>query len=163
MSIRNVRAQAPQAEPQSDLRCIAHGCPCRGTVDANNSGKALCSFHHAAGDAKDWPRISETLRDQFWLLEFQTDLMRKTELWADRRFREYAAAFWKDADPSMVPVPGESRENYVYRLHLEMQHRVGNLANRPEPRVPTYGKPSGLIRPDLAAALTKAAERRMAA
>jgi hypothetical protein len=80
--------------------------------------------------------VTEGLIQHVWLRDFITDLMRNEKLVSDKAWRDWGREFWKDADAYMVPAATENRAHYLYRLHLELMHRVGARPARPAPLVP---------------------------
>lgn len=134
MSFAMTRARAVAAPQFEDSTgCPARGCPCKGSADAG--GGFICSFHGAA-KSEDWPKVTEGLIQHVWLRDFITDLMRNDKLATERAWREWSSEFWKDSDVYMVPGASESRSHYLYRLHLELMHRVGARPARPAPFTP---------------------------
>lgn len=119
-----------EADPR---KCPANGCPMPASVD---TGGGFCCSAHSGADPKNWSRITEGLREHDWLRDFITDLQRNPRLVPNAAWRSYALAFWEASDAFMVPRQAEGRELYLYRLHLELLHRVGARNARPEPLVP---------------------------
>ena len=121
---------AEQADTPS-TRCHANGCPCRGAVSLEGS-RWFCSSH-AFALPDEWPRITEGLRQNDWLLHFidmlLTDPRKKPEDW-----RGIATAFW-EADPFGAPRDFETRRGYEYRMREELRWRLsGQRGTRPEPK-----------------------------
>lgn len=120
-----------QAQQHTAQKCGAIGCRCRATVSMGGSGY-LCRYHVAA-PADKWPRITDALAQNDWLLAFISDVQtmaREVKPW-----REFATRFW-DQDPPGAPAAFESDAAYLYRMELEMLHRCGQYPKRPEPRDP---------------------------
>lgn len=131
---RGGRVEPEQDDVAADFgKCVAHGCPLRGTVDLGGGGRFTCSAHSWV-DAEKWPQVTQSLAEHDWLIGLMSDL-RRSDLHT-KGWRGYAGRFWLDADHSMVPASDESRELYLYRLHLELMHRVGARAKRPDLLVP---------------------------
>ena len=120
-----------QANHQAQNRCNAMGCPCRASVSTGGSGW-MCRYHVAAA-ADKWPRITDALAQNDWLLAFIAEaqkMARELKPW-----REFALRFW-DHDPAGGPAAFETDSAYLYRMELELLHRCGQYPRRPEPRDP---------------------------
>ena len=125
---------APPADLAADGgKCTAYGCPLRGSVDLGGGGRYTCSAHAWASPEK-WTGITAELREHDWLIGLMSDL-RRPDMHA-KGWRSYADRFWREADPTMVPEADECRDLYLYRLHLELMHRVGARVKRPSVLVP---------------------------
>lgn len=125
------RFKQAEAVEVDTTRCPANGCPCRASVSIGGAPSA-CSFH-AHAESRKWPQISAGLRDHDWLIGFIRDLRPETMY---REWRDYATKFWQDAEPAMVPTADESREMYLYRLHLSLGFRVHARDKAPGPLIP---------------------------
>jgi hypothetical protein len=123
------RTEAITAPEQRDeSRCVANGCPCRASV---NFGEGwLCSFHDG-NEPSRWPTITEGLREHDWLRGFFVTLSDPKRY---RDWREVASEFFAE-HPDMKPTEAH-REQYLYRLHLEIRYRCGASLRRPGPHVP---------------------------
>ena len=121
------------ADSRDVTQCAAPGCPCRASVSIAG-GKWLCSAH-AFGPADRWASITAGLGEHAWLRDFMTDL--KAERMArDAEWRTYATRFWQGVDDRMLPHPKEHLDPYLYRLHLELLHRVGARIKPADVRLP---------------------------
>jgi hypothetical protein len=113
--------------------CPAHGCPLQGSLDLSGSGRFLCSAH-AGQEMSRWQGITQRIREHQWLIDHMVDLRRPA---VQSRWRPLAEAFWRNSEPELMqPKAFECRETFLYRLHLELLHRVGARDERPEPMVP---------------------------
>jgi hypothetical protein len=120
--------QAPEDQPDEN-RCSARGCPCRATTKFDNMLR--CSFHDGQ-EHERWPAITEKLIEFDWLRGFAATLS-KTDRWRD--WRTVATEFFAEHYPDLVPTETH-REQYLYRLHQEIRHRVGVSNRKPGPYVP---------------------------
>lgn len=136
-NLRPYRGGRVEAAPPPDdvdrSKCVAYGCPLRGSVDLGGGGRFTCSAH-AWVDAEKWPQVTTELREHDWLIGLMSDL-RRPDMHA-KAWRNYADRFWREADPTMVPEAAECRDLYLQRLHLELMHRVGARVKRPTVLVP---------------------------
>lgn len=133
---RGSRADAAPP-PDDDIgadpgRCMAHGCPCRGSVDIGNTGRFLCAAH-AWVTADRWQSITHELRQHQWMVDHMRQLREPA---MQTRWRALADAFWRSNQPDMVPAADENRELYLYRLHLDLLYRVGARKTKPGPMLP---------------------------
>jgi hypothetical protein len=133
------RGRFQQPEEQADggsFMCRAGGCWHQGSVSVGGtSGPFLCGFH-AWADPKHWPGISSEMRVHDWYFGLIADLR---GMLADGKRSEaisFAREFWAD-HPDMLPSDHEAKhlEHYLYRLHLDLQHRVGARTKKPGPMV----------------------------
>lgn len=139
MSYGKVRQQiVEQKAPESDLRCHAHGCPCRGTISLE--GGKFCCAGHALIPSDKWQAATRSLNDHRWLIEF-TDEIREMEF-AHQDWRGFSVQFWTNQDEYCIPDPLENAVPYRNRMRGELLHRCG-LGKRPAPRLPQPVKPAG--------------------
>lgn len=155
---RGGRVEQPPADDDrpDPGACLAHGCPLRGSVDPGSSGRFMCAAH-AWMPADKWQGITYALHQHRWMADHMRTL-RADDM--HTRWRAAADAFWRDAEPDMVPDPRENRDLYLYRLHLDLLYRVGGRLFKPGPMTPQgYGlpkRPGGMA--DLLAVAAEAAE-----
>ena len=128
---RRIAEQAEQQQQHSPQKCAAIGCQCRATVNMAGSGY-LCRYHVAA-PADKWPRITDAIAQNDWLLALISDVQKMAR--DCKPWREFAVRFW-DADPAGAPAPFEEASAYLYRMEQEMLFRCGQHPHRPEPRNP---------------------------
>lgn len=129
---------APVQVQQGPEKCAANGCPCVATVQVEG-GRWSCS-HHAFAMPDLWPRITESLNQNAWLLEFMRDVQamaRRNENW-----REFATKFWDGVDDQCMPANTESDTAYFYRMKGEVDWRCGQR-RRPIKRELIGKKPAG--------------------
>lgn len=132
-----IRRRTEVAEAPGDFDstgCKAAGCPLPGSVSVGSTTGPFCCSHHAFAEAKDWTRITSGLRDHDWYLGLLADLRK---LLGEGKWKEaiaFAREFWAEY-PEMHPNEHETRhvEAYLYRLFLDLQHRIGA---RPKPAGP---------------------------
>ena len=130
------RSKKPAPAPQDDgpevTRCHAIGCPCRGTISLEG-GRWHCNTH-AFALPSDWPRLTEGLRENDWLLQF-IDMLLVDPKKPPEDWRGIAVEFWA-ADPYGAPRDFETRRGYEYRMREELRWRLDGLKDgkRPEPR-----------------------------
>ncbi|MEY5097573.1 MAG: hypothetical protein RJA36_292 [Pseudomonadota bacterium] len=136
---RGGRVDPPPTDERPDPgRCLAHGCPLRGSIDPGSSGRFMCAAH-AWVPADRWQAITHQLHEHRWMADHMRSL-RADDM--HTRWRAAADAFWREADPDMVPDPHEGRELYLYRLHLDLLYRIGARLLKPGPMVPQgHGRP----------------------
>lgn len=146
-------APSDRGEPERDpTACAAYECPLRGSLDLGGGGRFVCHCH-ARADSAQWPRISRAIREHDWLLGLMADLRKPEQA---RGWREYATAFWSEAEPDMVPHKDEPRDLYLYRLHLDLEHRVGVRNGKPGPQLPQgHGLPRRRVPGSLGDALSQ--------
>lgn len=137
MSFTDVRKRLQEQktpEPERDpLRCVAHGCPCNGTVDIGNAGRFACSWH-AWVQPERWPLITERLCEHRWLLDFIGDMQRMHI--AGEKWRDLAEQFFATEQRDLQPTPAE-RERvswYVWRLRQHLAWLTGERKDKPQPR-----------------------------
>lgn len=124
--------------PDDPGACPAHGCPLRGSIDLGGAGRFVCSAHAGQPHGR-WQAITAALNEHRWLIDHMADIGR-TDM--HQRWRALAATFWANSEPELMqPKAFETRELYLYRLHLELLHRVGARTQRPDPMVPQGGMP----------------------
>lgn len=126
---RNAEPQEPERDPS---RCIANGCPCRGSVSHDGS-RFMCSAH-ADVPADRWPMLSERLRDHVWLIEFTDEMQKMDRQHGD--WRGFALQFWANSDQECAPVEGENAIPYQLRMRSELMFRCGLMTKRPTPLLP---------------------------
>ena len=119
-------ATGGESPDQDKPRCAARDCPNQPSV---NGEHGHCCRYHGFAETNLWPMITEGLREHDWLIGLIRDLG-KVSMYSG--WRSYATQFWHEAEPAMVPAAGESREMYLYRLHLSLAHRVGARKEAPE-------------------------------
>lgn len=130
-NLRKRQTEAPQ-ESRDETRCAADHCPCRGTV-SQEGGRFLCTAHSAVPSDR-WPRLTEMLHSNRWLIGFIDEMQRMDHAHGD--WRGFASEFWKDSDPFCIPDPREYALPYQNRMRGELLFRCGLTKKRPEPRIP---------------------------
>lgn len=134
------RALAQQKKPEftavDESKCGANGCPCRSSVRLTSSW--LCSIH-AWVEPEDWPRITEAVHQNIWLLELIRDIRKMHSKGRPKDasvdpWRDYACQFW--GEDACKPHPNESFELYVNRMVAEVLYRTGAVKKKPELRLP---------------------------
>ena len=120
--------QQPATDPGA---CTAHGCPLRGSVDVDNTGRFQCHCHaHATIDR--WPAITQRIRSHDWMLRIIRDV--KAAGSRDMQWRKVAMLAWA-IEPEMAPDANETQALYVARLLQDFEHRVGAREHKPGPQV----------------------------
>lgn len=123
--------------------CLAHGCFLRGSIDLGSAGRFMCAAH-AKMPADKWQAITHALHQHRWMADHMRSL-RADDMHS--RWRAAADAFWRNAEPDMVPDPRENRELYLYRLHLDLLFRVGGRLFKPGPSIPQGDEPPKVAGP----------------
>ncbi len=134
-----VKRKTEVAEAPSDFssgNCYASGCALRGSVSLDGGGRWFCS-HHAWAEPKHWPGITAGLREHDWMSGLIGDIRKLLGEGKRREAVEFSREFWAEY-PDMQPNDHEAVhvEAYVYRLHLDLQHRAGALEKKPAPMRP---------------------------
>lgn len=137
-AFRELARQKPQPE-KDPKQCDAYGCKCRASVRA--SGRGWACFAHAFAEVDDWQKITRGLNDHDWLLGLVVEVRKMDREHQD--WRNFAVQFWAAADPFCAPQPFEGCVPYQNRMLMELLHRIGQSAKRPQPRNPADVKPSG--------------------
>lgn len=148
------RRDAPaEREPERNpTACTAIGCPLPGSLDMGGGGRYVCHCH-ARAEPMQWPRVTHDIADHDWLLGLIADLRKPEQATG---WRAYATAFWHEAEPDMVPHKDENRDLYLYRLHLDLEHRVGVRTGKPAPQLPQgHGLPRRRVPGSLGDALAQ--------
>lgn len=159
MSIGKRRADVAQQPTFDPTRCAAHGCPFRGSIDRESSGRFLCLCHDAQ-PPHDWPRITEQCREHSWLGDFIADLQHLSRR-DSKTFAEFATRFWEQSDASCVPTRWECGlpAAYILRMLAELRWRCGVSKTRPSPQ----HEPARAMRPVMHTASAFEALQRVAA
>lgn len=121
---------AEQADDRDPKQCSAYGCKCRSSVKL--SGGWAC-FAHAFAEPEDWQSVTMLMRENAWLAEFIDEIKAMESKQQD--WRGFSMQFW-DNDKAGQPHPAEPFANYENRMRSEFLHRIGQVAKRPEPRLP---------------------------
>lgn len=116
-------------------RCIAFGCPCKGTINSSTTGgdKWFCSFHFNR-DAIAWQKITAELNRLHWLVGTIQDLRlaytNTPEIWAEaaRAGKQCVVANQRS---DLLPAVGESGADWIKRLDHVLAAAVGT-APRPD-------------------------------
>lgn len=131
---RQTTEQPHQAEQHSD-KCAANGCPLRGSISPNGSAY-VCSYHYSA-ESKDWPRVTETLRQNEKILLAISDVVQTGDIeWIMGKW-EMMDRYFED-QPELQPTVAERKHRrwYEYRLNGWMMHLAGLQKDKPIPRDP---------------------------
>lgn len=74
------RVSKEPEQPESTTNCAAHGCGRLGAL-SNETGpnaRFLCWVHYEAKEAMDWPRLTQAINENIWLVEFADKLAKKS-------------------------------------------------------------------------------------
>jgi hypothetical protein len=128
------------AKPEVDVtRCKAYGCKLRATVSTDGHG--FCCGVHAFAVSDQWPDITRRLSENDWLVGLIDEVQRMDQRCQD--WRGFANQFWENSDTACQPHPLENAIPYQNRMRGELLHRVGQLARRPQVRLPKNVQAAG--------------------
>lgn len=89
------KRKAPVEEPQQEIttNCAAHGCPRKGELsnDTGPTSRFLCWVHYEAKEPMDWPRLTQAINENLWLVEFADKLAKKSSFDLECASKEHRA------------------------------------------------------------------------
>ena len=114
-----LKTTKPKEETVTNFRCLANGCPLKGTISPNG-GQWMCSFHFKT-DSSQWPQMTEAIRNNEAIFGLLDDLRKISEIdWTATvngrppQREMYLGLF--DDQPELKPGPAEKKIHYEYRL-----------------------------------------------
>lgn len=143
----NTSYRGPKTPEVDVTRCPAYGCKLRATVSVGGSG--FCCGVHAFAEPEDWQLITRRLSENDWLVEFIDELQAMEH--KHQNWRDFAMQFWVNSDAFCQPHPQEPAILYQNRMRGELLFRCGQLAKRPQVRLPKNVVPRGQFAQRMAA------------